>query len=271
MPTSAFLDRFLGFTAVPAGAQGWAGGGATASDLRFFRLRNWRVAGSREFPRYYATRSAPRNPRFSWGFVLSRTLSGGLPGPEGPSSSHRSSHRVLTQTGALRGSPPCCHPPLTCGFRPAARWAGVHGGGRQATGPLHGWCRLGVPDRRRRATAQFLGPGCARGFGWPFRRSAGRSCRVFEPREVRGVDDPHVRGPIERNLDDVAGLRVEVLLEEVHRFPFRFGAAWLRALPAAVFEGFEVRPSRSTLEAARAADGLVRRCLGRSRGACPPS
>ncbi len=41
------------------------------------------------------------------------------------------------------------------------------------------------------------------------------------------------------------------------RFPF--GARWLRALAAAVFDLFEVRPSRSTLDAALAALTLVRR------------
>lgn len=39
-----------------------------------------------------------------------------------------------------------------------------------------------------------------------------------------------------------------------HRRYFRFfGARWLSALPAAVFEAFDVRPSRSTFDAARAA------------------
>ena len=37
----------------------------------------------------------------------------------------------------------------------------------------------------------------------------------------------------------------------------RFGARWLKALPAAVFEAFEVRPSRSTFDAALAALALV--------------
>jgi hypothetical protein len=40
---------------------------------------------------------------------------------------------------------------------------------------------------------------------------------------------------------------------------FRFGAAWERALPAAVLEAALVRPSRRTFEAARAAWVLVRR------------
>lgn len=37
----------------------------------------------------------------------------------------------------------------------------------------------------------------------------------------------------------------------------RFGARWLRALAAAVLEAAEVRPSRSTFDAAEAAFGLV--------------
>lgn len=50
--------------------------------------------------------------------------------------------------------------------------------------------------------------------------------------------------------------------------PFRFGAAWDRAEAAAVFEDRLVRPSRRTLDAARAADGLVRRCFAMVETPC---
>lgn len=50
---------------------------------------------------------------------------------------------------------------------------------------------------------------------------------------------------------------------EGHRRP-RFGARWERADPAAVFDALPVRPSRRTLEAAVAADLLVRRFLAMS-------
>lgn len=43
--------------------------------------------------------------------------------------------------------------------------------------------------------------------------------------------------------------------DRLHRLPLRpdFGAAWLRADPAAVLDDLLVRPSRSTFEAAAAA------------------
>ena len=40
-------------------------------------------------------------------------------------------------------------------------------------------------------------------------------------------------------------------------FPLRLAGVWDRALPAAVLEAFDVRPSRSTLDAALAALALV--------------
>lgn len=54
-------------------------------------------------------------------------------------------------------------------------------------------------------------------------------------------------------------VRVVVRRTAIGQRPLRLGAAWERAEPAAVLDALPVRPSRSTLLAALAAFGLVRR------------
>lgn len=75
---------------------------------------------------------------------------------------------------------------------------------------------------------------------------------TLEPVEVGLVEQPHVRSSIERHFDDVAAIRLEGIVGEVHFLPFRarFGAACDKALPTAVLGFPPVRPSRNIVDAA---------------------
>lgn len=122
------------------------------------------------------------------------------------------------------------------------RWGGH--GQRARRSPLPNHARRSIDGADAATEVNDGMPPTSAGDTQPHRRPASVLCMppvghpTLEAGEVVVVEQSDVGLLVDRHLDDVASACVEWKVEKVHLFfpAVRFGADWLRALPAAVLD-----------------------------------